>query len=212
MRYLSLILIGAAFVFGLIVYPDLPARVPSHWNVYGEVDGYTSKTFGAFFGPALALGIYLLMMALPKIDPRKENYHKFTRAYTITRDVLVLLMLYIYLIAILAALGYVTDVGLFIRLGLGIMFMIMGNYLTQVKHNFFFGLRTPWTLANEQVFVKTHRLGGKLFVAAGIITLLTLFLTGKYAFVITVGSLLLAALIPAVYSYFLYQQERKSKI
>jgi uncharacterized membrane protein len=200
-------LIFLSMVVGALVFNHLPEKVPMHWNLRGEVDGYSGRWVGAFGIPLMTLGVYILMILVPRIDPKRSNYEKFAGAYNIFVTVLVLFLIALYSVVLLSAFGYNLDVGILVRIGVGVMFVVMGNYLTQVRHNYFFGIRTPWTLASESVWRKTHRLGGVLFVVAGIITLLSIFLGSVAGFILTIGSLLVVTIISAVYSYIIFKVE-----
>lgn len=206
-----LVLIILSLVVGALVYGDLPERVPSHWNIHGEIDGYSGRFFGAFGMPLLTLGLYILMVFLPRIDPKRANYGKFIGAYNIFMILFVLFMLSLHALILLAAFGYQIDIGVIVRIGLGILFIVTGNYMTRVRHNYFFGIKTPWTLASEKVWVKTHRLGGLLFVAAGILSIISIFLGPEVGFFLTIGSLIGASVISMVYSYFVFRAEEDSR-
>lgn len=200
-------LILASLIVGALVYGHLPEKVPTHWNIHGEVDGYSGRLFGAFGFPLMTLGLYFFMILLPRIDPKKRNYVKFKRAYNVIIVGLVIFLLFMYAIILLAAFEYPIDIGKMVRLGIGILFIAMGNYMTQVRHNYFVGIRTPWTLADETVWKKTHRLGGILFVIAGILILLSIVLSDKIGYILTISSVLGVAIIAGVYSYFVYRFE-----
>jgi uncharacterized membrane protein len=201
-------LIIIALIVGALAYGQLPDKVPTHWNLQGEVDNYSGRFFGAFGLPLITLGIYLLMIIVPRIDPKRSNYSKFPRAYNAVIVCIVLFMLYIYTITLFAAFNYPINIGKMVRLALGIMFIVLGNYMTQARHNYTFGIRVPWTLASPEVWKKTHRVGGKLFVIAGIIILLSIFVNDYLAFVLTIGSLIGATVLATIYSYVIYKKEK----
>ncbi|MBZ4687378.1 MAG: hypothetical protein PWQ96_205 [Clostridia bacterium] len=194
-----------SLVVGMLVYSHLPDRVPTHWNIRGEVDGYSGRFFGAFGLPLITLGVYILMVFLPRIDPQRTNYSKFPRAYNVVMVGLVLFFLSLYTITLLAAFNYPIDVGRFVRIAIGILFVAMGNYMTQIRHNYFFGIKTPWTLASETVWRKTHRLGGILYVGAGILILSSILTSDKVGFVITIGSVIAVIIISTIYSYLIFK-------
>jgi uncharacterized membrane protein len=125
--YLLLIIL-ATFIFGLYVYPLLPAQIPTHWNMQGEIDGWSSKAFAVFFFPLFNLGLYPLMLILPKIDPRRENYLEFSPTYKIIRLLLHLFLAFIYLISLLAALDYPLPISFFVRIAVSLLFLLIGNY------------------------------------------------------------------------------------
>lgn len=202
---LWVIMLGT-LVFGLVIYPQLPEQVPIHWNAAGEVDGYGSRFMGALGLPLMNLGLALLLKFVPAIDPKRQNYEKFKPFYQIFIWIFVLFMTGLYFLTIAWALGYRPSIALFTKLGMGIMFMVLGNYLGKVRPNWFFGIRTPWTIENEEVWLRTHRLGGPLMFGAGLITVFLAFFEHPSSFFLVMAVIMLASLIPTVYSYWLYQR------
>lgn len=195
---------------GAVLYNYLPERVPIHWNLQGEVDGYGGRFMGGFGLPLMTLGCYLLMVLVPRIDPKRKNYPKFTCAYNAFLWAFVLFMLALHTAVLLSAFGYKIDIALITPIGIGILFIVMGNYMTRVRHNYFFGIKTPWTLANETVWRKTHRFGGTLFVAAGIVTIGSVFLDSPTVrFIVVIGSAVGISLITMVYSYLVFRRLEK---
>lgn len=205
----TLFLLIAFWVGCAMLYPKLPAQVPIHWNIQGEVDGYAHKSVAAFIMPLLPLFIYVLMTVTAKIDPRHNNYEKFGGSYVKIRMVLVLMMVGIVLLTELAALGYAVNIDLIVRIMVPILFIFLGNYMGKIRHNYFIGIRTPWTLANEEVWRKTHHFGSKLMVAGGVIALAGAFLTPTIGFIVLMSGVLLPALISTIYSYLLFSQSVK---
>lgn len=197
---LILIILGS-LIAGALLYGQMPDRVPSHWNIRGEVDGYSSRFWGAFGIPLLNAGIYVMMLVLPLIDPRRENYSKFAGAYRVFRTVFVVFMTGVYLLVTASVFGARIPVDRAMMAGISVLFLILGNYMGQIRHNYFVGIKTPWTLANEQVWQKTHRLGGRLWVAAGLLGLIASLLGGIWGGILLGISLGVATIIPMVYSY-----------
>lgn len=204
--WIIILIILLCIVAGFVVFPHLPERVPSHWNIRGEVDGYSGRWFGAFGIPAMTAGIYVLMVLLPLVDPKRKNYAKFSGVYSIFKLAFVLFMGGLYLVTIAAALGYNVDVGLLIPLFLSLLFIVMGNTMGRIKHNYFVGIKTPWTLADEDVWKKTHRLGGRLYVASGVVTMAALLISRSVVFWVFIITIIGANVIAAVYSYLLYKR------
>ncbi|NGP89820.1 SdpI family protein [Fodinibius halophilus] len=188
------------------IWDLLPERIPSHWNMQGEVDGYSSKNFGLFFLPALNIGIYLLLLYLPKIDP-KQRITIDQKPIPVLRTLTVVLMLGIHIWIISKAMGYniATQGGLY--LGLSLFFVVMGNYLRTIKPNYFIGIRVPWALEDADNWRQTHKLSSYIWVAGGLLLLLMypLFEFSVYSTIFTVIVVLLA-LIPALYSFYLYKK------
>lgn len=200
-----LLLLGA-LIAGIITYPHLPDQVPSHWNFQGEVDAYSSREFGAFMLPLLNIGLYLMMLFMPLIDPKRDNYARFTGAYRFLRWALVIFMTAIYTITILSAFGYQINIGLVVKAFVALLFMLIGNFMGQMRHNYFVGIKNPWTLANEEVWQRTHRFSGKLWVIGGLITLFLApvqALWGVYLFFMVI---VILVVLPMVYSYLLFRR------
>lgn len=198
------IVMAGLLLGAVLVYPHLPEQVPSHWNIQGEVDDYQGRFFGAFFFPLMIVGLYLLMLVLPVIDPRRENYARFRGAYTFLRWGFVIFMTILYGVTIAVALGYGVDVGWMVKAMVAGLFIIIGNYMGQFRHNYFVGIKTPWTLANEEVWQRTHRMGGKLWVICGLICLVVSPFNTTWAAVMFFGAIAVMTLVPMVYSYLLF--------
>ena len=201
------ILIIMGFLAAILVYPHMPERVPVHWNMNGEIDGYGSRLFGTFFLPLLNLGLYALFLVLPRLDPKYENYEKFAGSYQIMKYVLILFMSVLYLVTIMASLGYEVNVGKIIILGVALLYLVLGSIMGNVKHNYFVGFRLPWTLANEEVWTKTHGFGAKWMVLGGIAALIGGVLTnGATSFSILMGAVFIPVVVTMVYSYVIYRK------
>lgn len=202
---LPLALIVFIFLVSALFYSSLPDQVPSHWNIQGEVDDWSSKGFFVWFYPLLTLGIYLLMFFLPRIDPLRKNYLKFAPPYFWFRTVLVLFFVLLYLYSLFAALGGQLNINYFIIPAISLLFIVIGLFLPKIKKNYFVGIRTPWTLHSEKVWDETHRIGGRFFVLAGLIALLSLLLPESLSFFVLIGGIMICVLIPVVYSYFAFK-------
>ena len=131
------------FLAAAAVYPMMPDQVPIHWNAAGQVDGYGSRAFGAFFLPVMNLGIYVLFLVLPKLDPRKENYAKFGSSYRFIRYTFHFFMVYIFVITLLASLGYGVSIDRLVPIGVALLFIVLGNYMGKIRHNYFVGFAFP---------------------------------------------------------------------
>lgn len=198
-------------VAAVVLYPYLPAKVPGHWNIYGEIDAYYPKSFGAFFEPILMIGIYLLMLFMPLIDPKRENYLRFVGPYRFLRWTIVLFLGLLYGATILAALGYPVDVALLVKAIVAVLFIVIGNFMGQFRHNYFVGIKTPWTLASEEVWQRTHRLGARIWVTGGLICLAMAPVKAPWGAYVFFTALLLMVLVPTVYSYSLYNKLQNKK-
>lgn len=204
----SLILIVLVLTMTIIFYDKLPEEIPIHWNLKGEVDNYVSKPFGAFLSPLLMVAIWLGMKFLPNIDPRRHNYKKFESSYEIAIGVLVTFAFVLQMAIILSSLGYDISMDRIIMVMVGVMFVVIGNYLPKAKSNFFYGIKTPWTLSSEISWKKTHRLGGRLFVVSGLaIILSSLLFNETVRVVVMILTLLAVAIVPIWASYFYAKED-----
>ncbi|MFA6428047.1 MAG: SdpI family protein [Candidatus Buchananbacteria bacterium] len=200
---LIILAVASSFYF----YANFPEQVPIHWNVYGQVDGWSSRAFGAFFFPALITGMYLLFFIFPYLDPKKERYEQFAKAYHIFKGAIVAFVALLYFYTSLIALGHqLLPVNVAVPVGIGVLFIIIGNYLGKVKANWFMGIRTPWTLSSEEVWNKSNRLGGKIFIIMGLFSVLGFWLPSTIFFGIFITMVIVGSLIPIVYSYWLWRK------
>ncbi|AXI27959.1 hypothetical protein CIB87_02630 [Priestia megaterium] len=191
----------------LIALPHLPATMPIHWGANGEADGFATKINAMILTVGIMVLIYFIIAFVPRIDPRKENYKYFSKTYNIVLNAVLLLFFFVNMSTILQGLGYNVPMAYIAPIMAGLVFIIIGNYLQRVRSNYFMGIRTPWTLSNETVWKKTHRLSGKLFFIGGLLILISAFLPDGYKSVIMWGSIVLCVAIPYLYSYLAYKKE-----
>jgi uncharacterized membrane protein len=202
----AICIIVLSFVIAAYAYNTIPGdKVASHWNARGEVNGYMSKFWGLFLVPIISVALYLLFLAIPKIDPMQNNIEKFRKYYDILILVIMIFLFYIFLLTILANFGYNFNMTWAILPAVGLLFIYIGAIMHKMKRNWFAGIRTPWTISSDEVWDKTHALGGKLFVAAGIITIIGIFFQ-DYLIWFMLVPILAAAIIPIVYSYLIYRK------
>ncbi len=203
------ILVLISFLIGLWFYPRLPATVASHWNGHGQVDGYTSRFWGAFLIPLIALGIGLLLTLIPLIDPLRKNIASFRPYYEAFAVIFTLYLIFIQLFELLWNVGVHLNPNVVFPVGIGLLFLYLGFFLEHVKPNWFIGIRTPWTLSSERVWEKTHRLGAALFKALGIAMIAAIALPSRIFIWIILGGTIAVTLALTVYSYWLYEREQK---
>jgi len=200
-----ILIIIMMFAVSIYFYPQLPEKIPTHWNFKGEIDGYSGKLSGAFLMPVMNIIMYGLFIFIPAIDPKKENYKLFESTYIYFRYLFHIFFLGMHGLIIAAALGCSVDTGRLVTLAVSLLLMLMGNVMGRLKHNYFVGIKTPWTLANEEVWRKTHRLGAILWTAGGlagvIMSLLRLSMGWTFIAIIAVMTF-----IPIVYSYILFNR------
>lgn len=208
-RWVGLVVIAAMLVFTLAVYGSLPDRIATHWNMRGEADGWSSRFWGALLLPLIALATWLFMPLLRRIDPRRRNYERFETTFRLIVNMLIVFMAAMHVLSLGAALGWPVDMTRTILVMIGLMFVALGNYMPRLKSNWWMGIRTPWTLESERVWRETHRLAGYTFVIGGLIAVVAALLPTELAFTLGMIGMMGGALIPAVYSYVVYQRERR---
>lgn len=207
----SLLIIVAAVVLSIVAYPALPETVVSHWNFQGRPDGFMSRDFHSWFFPILLAAIYLLFRYLPMLDPKKERYQEFAGVYEIFKNLILAVLFVTYAAATLYNLGWNINIGAVVGTTVGLLMIVLGNYLGKIKRNWFVGIKTPWTLSSENVWNKTHRLGGRLFVGWGFLIIIAPYLPETLGLVLFIGGAVAVTLGTMAYSYILYIQEKKIK-
>ena len=202
-----IIIIAIQILIALITYPFLPEKVPSHWNISGQVDSSMPKLISAILWPGITIVMYFLLRRLIAAGPQFGRTNQRTSLEFVDRllPALALLFLAIQLITIATALHFVVNVPFIISLLLSLLFIYIGNFLGKLRRNYWAGIRTPWTLASDVVWERTHRLGGWLFVAAGLVGVFTSFIPPLRLWG-TVGAILVASAITGIYSYVIYQR------
>jgi uncharacterized membrane protein len=197
------LLIAAGFSFW--AYAQLPARVATHWGFDGRADGWSSPLVAAIFVPAIGLVVALIFLALPKIDPRQEAYRDPRSPYWIVSNAVLVLLVIVHTLVLGHALGWVVNAVPVVTTAVGLLFVLIGALMPRMRPSWFMGIRTPWTLSNDEVWVRTHRLGAKLFVAAGAAIAVSGVLPGNWWIVGAIGLAAVLALAPVVYSWWLWR-------
>jgi len=206
---LSLLMIVAAAGLSLAVYERLPDRVASHWNMNDQVDGTMPRVWGAFLMPVISLAMLGLFMLIPVIDPMRANIASFRGLFNVFIAVIVAFMLYLHVLTLLWNQGLQTfRMSTALLPAMGLLFIFMGALLRRAKRNFFIGIRTPWTLASDRVWDRTHQLGSRLFIVSGILALVGAFFPGAVAYGLVLVPVLVSTLVVLIYSYILWRAEQ----
>lgn len=204
------IVIGLSTLAGLLLWDRLPEQMASHWNVNDEVDGYMSRFWGILLMPVVSVGLFLLFLIIPHIDPLKANIARFRQVFNLFIVLMVAFLTYLYILTLVWNLGYTNlRMSRMLLPAIGLLLIFIGYLLTKVKRNWFVGIRTPWTLSSDRVWDETHRIGAWLFIACGLLALLGAFFA-QLAFWLVVLPILGIALFLIVYSYVLYRRETEN--
>ena len=166
------------------------------------------KFWGTFFLPIFLIGLYLLLYFVPKMDPKSKNIDKFKESYDNFLNVFFSFMVIIYLFTIAWNLGYQMNINILVPIVIAGLFYSIGTLISEAKPNYFIGIRTPWTLASDEVWNKTHHIGGKLYKLAALITLLGLFF-GDLALIFMIVSIFGVSIYLVIFSYLEFKNEQK---
>ncbi len=209
-EWFVVIALVAPFIASLVLWNDMPDIVPTHFNAAGEADDFGPKWINAFLLPGIAVITYLFLLVIPAIDPKKriENTQKPIAAI---RIVISLFLVGIYALVMLKTFNLEADIGLFVFVSIGLLIAITGNYMNSIKPNYFIGIRTPWTLENPEVWKKTHRFASKIWIIGGLIMTISAFIPFlKGSIYLILGSVVVLAVLPIVYSYQVFNKLQNS--
>ena len=184
---------------GVILWENLPGEIPIHWNISGEVDDTCGKPFAVFGMPLILLGIHFVAVFALLFDPKKQNHSEKVRQLSLWIVPLVSLVLSAMMYS--TAMGGGVRVEVIVPLLMGLLFIIIGNYLPKCRQNYTIGIKVPWTLNSEENWNRTHRVGGIVFVIAGTVIALCAFFGLIY---VMLPALAVAAIVPIAYSFCLH--------
>ena len=204
---LPLAIVAAMFAAGALLYPSLPSPIPTHWGPMGTPDAFSPKSFGSvFLLPLIALAVYALLVVVPYLDPKRRNLKLSMRAYNVVIDGVTGLMAVVFAASMIAAFDPSFGVSKVILVAEGLLFIVIGNYMTTVKQNWTFGVRVSWTLSDDVVWRKTNRLGGYLFVAAGLVSIGSVFLPAPLDIIVMLTAVFSIVIVTFGYSYLLFRK------
>ena len=206
-KWYPAVLVVVTFVGAIIVYPRLPDRVPTHWDIHDRVNGYGPRWMATFLMPVMLLALWGLMRFLPRIDPRRANYAKMQGVYDLVVNVMLTLIAVLHFVVLGAASGVPISIARVVPAIVGVALIVIGRLLPLAQPNWWFGIRTPWTLSNDRVWARTHRVGGYVIMTIGVLAIVAsmLGMTIASAAVGIVAAALGLGLI--AYSYFAWKQE-----
>lgn len=191
------------FIYLFMIWDKLPETVPTHFNIKGEADDWSHKTMLIYLPCMLGIGVYLLMLVIPSIDPKKRIAEMGEKFYMI-RFITVVFMSVLSLYILYTTQSGSMSGGNFFLVITGAFFAAVGNYMQAMRPNYFVGIRTPWTLESEEVWKNTHRLGGKIWMIGGsmIVLLALLIHNQKTVFIVFMVMVFILAGVPIIFSYF----------
>ena len=189
---------------GIILWNKLPDQIPVHWNVTGEIDGWSSKPFAVFGIPLMMVAFQWICGLALSADPKRSNHGP--KLVQLSLWIIPVISIILSAITYTAAMGNGIKVEFILPLSMGLLFAILGNYLPKCKQNYTVGIKLPWTLNSEENWNKTHRLAGWVWMIGGIAIMLLGFLGGALTVWILMGITAVMALVPVVYSYVLYKK------
>ena len=208
-NWLVIALMLVPVLITVAVWDRIPDEVPVHWNIKGEVDNYEPKAFGMFILPITILITNIIFWIIPVIDPKK-NVALFKETLYRLQVALNIFLFGLALLIIGVSLGLKLDVGTIVIYGVLFLLGIIGNYMSKMRPNYFIGIRTPWTLESEEVWMKTHRLAGNLWVGTSAVLMMIKSMTSNDIFYyIFIPGVVIMSLIPIVYSYILFRQQNE---
>lgn len=206
--FAALALIVLSLVVTAWLWPTLPEIVPMHWNAAGQVDGWGPKWQLLLLGPGLITATLLIFLALPWLSPRRFEVSRSGRVYSKVMLLVLGLLAYIYGVVLWAIVQGSVEFDDVLLGGISVVLALLGNLMGKLRRNFFIGIRTPWTLADEANWYATHRFGGKVMVATGLAGLFAALAGAPPA--LWVGVTLLGALLPVGYSLWYFRRHRKA--
>ena len=205
-KWMGLLIVAGMAVYSVLVLPALPAEIPIHWNLSGEPDSTMAKALGAFLMVFVGIGVWLLFVGLPRIDPRRSHYADVKDSYWLLCNLVLLFLAAAHVLVLGLGLGWDVDPVQGMLIGLGLLFTGIGPLLPRFSPNRWTGIRTPWTLSNETVWRRTHRVGGYIVASAGLLIVATGFLPHPVRLWVSALALLAMVTIPAAYSYFIWRE------
>lgn len=201
MLALTSVIILLPALAGVILWNRLPDRMPTHWNVSGEIDSWSSKPFAVFGLPLILLAAQWLCLLGTAADPKKENHSD--KVLQLVIWIIPVLSVVLHVLTYAAALGHGVRMEMIMPVLVGLILVIMGNYLPKCKQNYTIGIKIPWTLNSEENWNRTHRMAGRLWVVCGLVCMLTGFFGGFWIFL---GLVLVMVLVPFLYSWLLFRK------
>lgn len=199
------------FVISAAFYSRLPERVPTHWSFDNVVNGYSSRNMAAWGIPAFLFLMAVVVNISFAIDPSRKNIEKSRQMKALSRWGIVVIAIFVQSVIMVSAVGVAMNVGLWTKLGVGILIVAIGNYLPKCRQNYSIGIKLPWTLSDEKNWRLTHRMAGRVWMAGGAVMMACAFFDSIVSAVLFFSVVLIITVVPALYSYGLYRKKCSQK-
>jgi len=209
--WVGLGIVALLLVVTAAVYAQLPERMAIHFDASGQPDSFLTKPLAVALGPAIGIGTVLLFRILPVIDPLGANISAFKRYYDLLAVVTVGILAYVQGLVLAYNLGYRFDITQAIVPVLAVVYYVAGLVVENAEQNWFVGIRTPWTLSDEEIWNRTHERSGILFKLAAVVSLFALAFPDYFAY-LAIGPIAVAALLSTVYSFVLFRRKQRGEL
>ena len=206
-KWIPLLLVVAAVTVSIFYYPRLPEQMATHWDASGQPNGFSSRFMGAWLLPLIMAVVWLILRAVPHIDPRGANYEKFSGVYEALVILILGFMLAMHVVVLMIATGAPIRMERVAMPVVGAFIAIMGFLIPKAHPNWFVGIRTPWTLTSDLAWERTHRIGGLLFVILGLLMIATSFIAPEIAIWILVVAAVGIVIFLFAYSYQVWKDD-----
>lgn len=201
------ILFAVTLIIGAVSYSYLPEQIPIHFDSVGNVDNYGGR-ISIFLAPAIILFMIITAEVARNVDPKKSAYNKFNKQYYLIFFLVSILMFGIQLYTLAFSMNMkILNISILMPFAVGLLFTIIGNAMPKFKQNFYAGIRTSWTLSDEEVWFKTHRFGGKIWFIGGILMMVSSILPDFLKTKVFFGVVIILTVVPMIYSYILYKKK-----
>ncbi len=210
MAIVTVLLTLCPILIGMFLWNKLPEQIPTHWGINGQIDGWSSRKSAVFAMPFIMACGQIIMIVAIYVDPRKKNIHK--KPMTVGLWIIPVLSLILNSAIYAIALGMNISITMIILFVLAILWIMLGNYMPKLQQNYTIGIKVSWALNSEENWNRTHRMAGKVFVAAGIVLLLEgiLLLSGVIgetsSYYLMIAVILISVIVPTGYSYWLFRK------
>jgi uncharacterized membrane protein len=206
-KWFAPVVIIGMLIFSAAVYNALPAQIPIHWDVAGNVNGMGDKLFGVLVLPIICIIVSVVMPGVRRLDPLRQSYTTFEDTFRFIINLVIMFMAFTHVLTLGLALGWDIDISKVVGVGTGLLFVLLGNVMARIRPNWFMGIRTPWTLSDPEVWRITHRVGGRIMFVAGLaVIVISLILPAELAVSVMLVGLLGASAYILAYSYFAWRR------